>query len=243
MVNIVAHRGFSGEYPENTALSFLKAIELGVEIIEFDVRMTQDGQLVVIHDETLDRTTNGTGPVSDVVLDEIVRLDAGSWFSPNFSEQRVPTLSETLNLIQGRARLNVQLKCDESDRAPLTRKVIRQLVDHGALEYAYISSEQETIEFALTLGTTVQTCNLSPYPTDTYISRSASIGCRILQPRNAQVTPEFVKEARLQQMEVNPFYANDTNEMRRLIACGVDGILTDYPNRLFRVRANAHEDL
>ena len=143
----------------------MKAIELSVEIIEFDVHMTADGQLVVIHDETLDRTTNGTGRVSDLALAEIVTLNAGSWFSADFSEQRVPTLAETLNLIAGRARLNVQLKCSEIDREQLVRKVIHELTSHRALQYAYISSEQATIEFALTLGTPVQTCNLSPYPT------------------------------------------------------------------------------
>ena len=242
MVNIVAHRGFSGQYPENTLIAFIKAIELGVEIIEFDVHMTADGQLVVIHDETLDRTTNGTGRVSDLALTEIVTLNAGSWFSADFSEQRVPTLAETLNLIAGRTRLNIQLKCTEIDREPLAREVIRELTSHGALQYAYISSEQATIEFTLTLGTAVQTCNLSPYPTETYISRSRALGCRILQPRNQQVTEEFVKDAHLHRMEVNPFYANEAVEMRRLIACGVDGILTDYPNRLLCVRGTYPED-
>ena len=96
MTNVVAHRGFSSSYPENTAIAFQKAIELGVECIEFDVHLTRDGHLVVIHDGMVDRTTDGTGRVDELTFAEIKRLDAGTWFSPEFATQNILTLAETL---------------------------------------------------------------------------------------------------------------------------------------------------
>ncbi len=236
MTNIIAHRGFSSSFPENTAIAFEKAIELGVECIEFDVYLTRDGHLVVIHDGTVDRTTDGTGRVGELTLAEIKCLDAGTWFAPEFAGERIMTLAETLDLIGDRARKNVQLKANDVSRDELTRKSVAEIVRQNALDHAYIASEQETVELVKRLDPRVEICNLSPYPTEDYIARSAAIDCRILQPRHHQVDDEFVRDAHRNGMEVNPFFANDELEMRRLIACGVDGILTDCPDVLVRVR-------
>lgn len=227
MTNIVAHRGFSSSYPENTPVAFEKAIELGVECVEFDVYLTRDGHLVVIHDPTVDRTTDGTGQVGELTLAEIKGLDAGAWFASEFAGQKILTLAETLELIGDRARMNVQLKADDNSRAVLTQKSVDELVRHKVLDHAYIASEQPNIELVKKINPRVEVCNLSVFPTEDYIARSAAIGCRILQPRHHQVDAAFVAEAHRRGMEVNPFFANDEPEMRRLIACGVDGILTD----------------
>ena len=236
MTNIVAHRGFPSSYPENTAIAFEKAIELGVECIEFDVHLTRDGHLVIIHDSTVDRTTDGTGRVADLTLDEIQQLDAGSWFAPEFAGERIMTLAKTLELIGARARMNVQLKANEATREELTRKSVEELARHNVVGHAYIASEQPTVELVRRIDPRVEICNLSVFPTEDYVSRSAAIGCRILQPRNGQVDATFVAEAHRHGMEVNPFYANDEPEMKRLIACGVDGILTDCADVLMRVK-------
>jgi glycerophosphoryl diester phosphodiesterase len=235
LTNIIAHRGFSSSYPENTALSFEKAIELGVECVEFDVHLTRDGQLVVIHDAAVHRTTDGNGLVADLTLAEIKGLDAGAWFASGFAGQKILTLAETFDLIGDRARMNVQLKADDSSREELTHKSVDELVRHKILYHAYIASEQETVELVKKIDQRVDICNLSVFPTEDYIARSAAINCRILQPRNRQVDADFVNEARRHGMEVNPFFANDEPEMRRLIACGVDGILTDCPDVLVGV--------
>jgi len=120
----VAHRGWSGKAPENTLAAFRMALaEPAVRWIELDVRLSRDGVPVVIHDPTLQRTTNGTGRVADRTARELARLDAGGWFHPSFAGEPVPTLEQALELVAGRCRLNIELKTDETDRAGIERLV------------------------------------------------------------------------------------------------------------------------
>jgi glycerophosphoryl diester phosphodiesterase len=95
---LIAHRGGATEAPENTLAAFRHALSLGIRYVELDVQMSSDGELVVIHDETLDRTTSGSGPVGDHTYEELRRLDAGSWFAPEYAGERIPTLREVLDL-------------------------------------------------------------------------------------------------------------------------------------------------
>ena len=122
MVDVVAHRGFSGRFPENTAVAFNKALALDVEMIELDVHLAKDGSLIVIHDATVDRTSDGTGRVDALTLDEIKEMDAGTWFDPAFKGERFLVLGEALDLIGDRVRLNVHVKAyDETRMAVVTQ--------------------------------------------------------------------------------------------------------------------------
>ncbi len=123
----VGHRGTVHLAPENTLAAFRKAIELGLDLIEIDVRETRDGHLVIMHDATVDRTTDGKGRVSDLTLEEIKRLDAGSWFSPKFAGERVPTLDEALSVMEGRALPDIDFK------AGTPEKLVEALSRHGLL--------------------------------------------------------------------------------------------------------------
>jgi len=123
----VGHRGTVHLAPENTLAAFRKAIELGVDLVEIDVRETKDGHLVIMHDATVDRTTDGKGRVSDLTLEEIKRLDAGSWFSPKFAGERVPTLDEALSVIKGGALPDIDFK------AGTPEKLVEALSRHGLL--------------------------------------------------------------------------------------------------------------
>src|SRR5215471_15400951 len=107
---VIGHRGAMGHAPENTFASFRKGFELGAPLLELDVHLSADGQLVVIHDETVDRTTNGSGRVADMSTAEIRRLDAGSWFGCAFAGEPVPMLSEVLQWMHGRVGLVIELK-------------------------------------------------------------------------------------------------------------------------------------
>lgn len=236
MVKIIAHRGFSGNYPENTEIAFVKALSLNVDTIEFDVHLSRDKELIVIHDPTVDRTSDGSGRIEHMTLAEIKALDAGSWFKKEFQEQRFLTLPETLNLIDAKVRLNIHIKTYKQDREKIVSLTIRELKQQKLFRQAYIASDQDSVTLAKGIDPCVEICNLTTEPQDTYISRSLSIGCRILQPTNTQTDLQFVKEAHRRKMEVNAFYANDADEMHRLIECGVDGILTDYPDLLLAVR-------
>jgi glycerophosphoryl diester phosphodiesterase len=124
---IVAHRGFSGKAPENTRAAFTMALDAGVEMIEFDVQMSKDGHIVVIHDHTVDRTTDATGKVTDYTLEELRSLDAGSWFNPAFKAERILTLEEALELITPKALVNIELKSNRIVRKADTRIADRTL--------------------------------------------------------------------------------------------------------------------
>lgn len=112
MVNI-AHRGASGHAPENTMAAFEKAFEMKADYIEIDVQMTKDGELIAIHDTTVNRTTNGTGSVGDYTLEEIQQLDAGSWFGQEFVGERIPTFEEIIDTYRGKIGLLIELKSPE----------------------------------------------------------------------------------------------------------------------------------
>ena len=109
-VFVTAHRGFSGTAPENTLAAFRAAIDTGCDMIELDVHLSRDNQVVVIHDDTLERTTSGRGNVADQTYAELKRLDAGSWFDPRFSGERIPTLADVLSLARNRILVNIELK-------------------------------------------------------------------------------------------------------------------------------------
>ena len=239
IVTVCAHRGFSGKYPENTEIAFAKALELNVEMVELDVHLSRDEALIVIHDATVDRTSNGKGRIGQMTLDEIKALDAGGWLKPEFEGQRFPTLQEALDLMGGQVRLNIHIKAYDHDRPRVVERTVRELQRRALLRQAFVASDRESVALARRIEPALAICNLSTTPKETYVSRSLSIGCRILQPGNAQVDPAFVEEAHRHGMEINPFYADDLPEMRRLIACGVDGILTNFPDRLLELRRGA----
>ena len=141
MAKNIAHRGFSGRYPENTMLAFEKALEAGAEGIEFDVHLTKDGQLVIIHDELLDRTTDGKGLVADCTLEELRRLDASAGYKGVYGVNRIPTLEEYYRLIQGRdCYTNIELKTGVIWYPGIEEKVLEVIDGFGRRKDTVISS-------------------------------------------------------------------------------------------------------
>ena len=128
---IIAHRGLSAAYPENTLLAFRKAKEAGLNWVEFDVMLSADEELIVIHDETLQRTTNGVGSVNDYSYAQLKEFDAGSWFSPKFKSERIPTLQEVVELLnQLRLCANIEIKAQAGYEALTVRNVLHTLKTH-----------------------------------------------------------------------------------------------------------------
>lgn len=123
-VLVDAHRGSSAWFPENTLVAFEAAIASGADSVEFDVQLSSDGVAVVIHDDTVDRTTNGTGKVVEHSHAELASLDAGSWKSPSFSGERIPTLDDCLSLLAGMVRINMELKADHPRLAEIAAAAI-----------------------------------------------------------------------------------------------------------------------
>jgi glycerophosphoryl diester phosphodiesterase len=236
MVNVVAHRGFSGKFPENTAVAFKAALALGVEMIELDVHLAEDGSLIVIHDATVDRTSDGTGRVDTLSLDEIKAMDAGSWLDPSFKGEQFLVLGEALDLIGDKVKLNVHVKAYDETRMAVLTQTIDEIGSRDLIDSSFIASDEQSIILVKQILPELAVCSLSTKPKETYIGRSLSYGCEILQPGHAQVDEAFVSEAHEHGLEVNPFYADEEGEMRRLIEAGVDGILTNHPDLLQSVR-------
>lgn len=229
---VCAHRGASGTHPENTLAAFREAMRLGVEMIEFDVGQTRDGHSVLLHDDAVDRTTNGSGELGTLTLDQIKELDAGSWRGARFSGERVATLAEALALIPPTIELNVHIKPYASDLDGLVADVIAQLRRHRSPEDAFIASHHHVIQRISALAPEWPTCSLTGSGESGYIDATLGLGCLIVQPRHVNVTPRSVQRAHELGMRINVFFADTQEEMGRLLDLGVDGILTNYPARL-----------
>ena len=233
MVANVAHRGASGTYPENTLLAFQKALDIGVDEIELDLYMTKDDHLIIMHDSTVDRTTDGTGSISDLTLAEIKALDAGIAFGEQFRGERVPTWEEALELVQGKVGLNVHLKEGGNPDGHYERKVAKALSHFQMVEDSIMTCSDASVGIFAEIDSRIECrifrANRTP---EEYIRKSVEMGLRTMQPGRDITTRDFVQKAHEARRIVHVFYADTPEDMQAYIEIGVDGILTNYPERL-----------
>ncbi len=236
----IAHRGASALAPENTMAAFEKAIEMGADAIELDLHLSRDGELVVIHDDTLDRTTDGRGPVHERSLDEIRRLDAGGWFGQEFVGQRIPTLSEVLDRFAGKVPLALEIKAGSTFFPGIEEKVVSVLRRHSAIEHSAVASfDHYALRHVKEIEPTVRTAAL-------LVGRPVSISA-IAGPGKADamaleaslVTRTEVEACRAAGLQLVVWVVNEPAQMRYFIDLGVDGIITDRPD-LLRTALNLH---
>lgn len=236
MTNIInfAHRGAAGHCPENTMISFARALELGATGLETDVQMTRDGRLVLIHDETLQRTAGSPEWVKDATLEEIKSCDAGSWYHEGFQGERIPTLEELLDLVRDKDTVvNLELKNGIVLYPELESKVIDTVRQFGLSERVIISSFNhyslvECKKIAPEIRTGILYMEGIYEPWD-YARR---IGADALHAFKYALRPELVAAAAKAGVPYHPFTVNEQQEMKALIEAGVAGIITDYPDRL-----------
>ena len=225
---ICAHRGDVEVTPENTISAFLSAVKKGAQQIEFDVALTKDGKIVVMHDSTVDRTTNGKGRVSDLTFDEIRSLDAGSWFDPKFKGTQVPTLREALNSIPISIYCNVHLKGGDE----LAQKSARVIAEMGRLDTAFIACSLESITAARRVIPKIKTCNMTRQAGDrpAYIRETIEKKCEFIQLHQNDGYENIGFQVRLLHdagITINWFGANDQDLVKTLHKAGIDYILTD----------------
>ena len=234
----VAHRGASGNYPENTLIAFQRALEISVDEIELDLHSTRDGRLVVMHDAAVDRTTDGTGAIGELTLAEIKALDAGGGFAEQFRGERVPTWEEALDLVQGKVMLNVHLKEGGNPDGNYERTVAKALHDFGMVEDSIIACSDESVGIFAEIDPRIE-CRIfrAQRTPEEYIEKSVEMGLRTMQPGRDITTRDFVRKAHAAGRIVHVFYADTPDDMRAFIEIGVDGILTNYPERLKAVLA------
>ena len=238
-IMVIAHRGFSGAAPENTLAAFQKGIEIGSDMIELDVHLSRDGEIVVIHDETLERTTNGKGMVADQTLGDLKKLDAGSSFSATFAGEKIPTLKEVLDLVKGRALVNIEIKNPTHQRYSITElaeKTLREVEKAGMIDKIIFSSfNPASLEWIGKKEPRAQTAFLFHRPWNSLRDIPGSQEYSVLNLRNIHLTREKVAELKKAGKRVNVYTVNPEEEIRKFVDWGVDGIITNYPDRLIKV--------
>lgn len=221
-----AHRGDLKNAPENTVPAFVSAVRKGAPQIEFDLHLTRDGQLAVIHDNTVDRTTNGKGRVADLTLEQIRALDAGAWFSPAFKGTSIPTFRETLDVIPHTILCNVHLK----DAPGVAEAAARVLVETDRLDHCFLACTEEQAKAAKTLAPGVRICNMSRQALnrDGYVDGTIALGTEFIQlVGGVEGLKQAVDKLHAHHVTVNFFEAHTEDQIRACINAGVDYILTN----------------
>lgn len=229
-----AHRGSSAICPENTMAAFAKGLEQGATGIETDVQMTKDGRLVLIHDESVARTTGAEGLVKDYTYDELAKLDAGSWFGADFQGERIPLLEELLELTKNHGTIvNIELKNGSIQYPELEKRVIETVRHYNMSEQIVISSfnhyslvECKHIDPEIRTGLLYGEGLYKPWEYAKLAKADA------LHAYHRAVLPEWVEEAKQHGVVYHPWTVNDEEQMKTLIDAGVAGIITDYPDVL-----------
>ncbi|MDO4173660.1 MAG: glycerophosphodiester phosphodiesterase [Eubacteriales bacterium] len=237
---LLAHRGFSGNYPENSPLAFRMAVEkTQADGFESDVHITKDGELIIFHDATLERTSNGTGWIQDHTYAELMQLDIGAWKSPEFAGERMWTFDQLLDFCdETNMLLNMELKNYEVFYEGLEQRVIDAICAHKMEDKVFVSSFNHiSMQAFKTLCPDIETGLLYDKPLldiDRYIERSNADN---MHPRYMllQYQPELVQLYHGRGMKVNTWTVNDEANMRDMIARGVDCIISNHPDVLCRV--------
>lgn len=221
----IAHRGFSAVAPENTIVAFDEAIRLGCQAVELDVRLSADGVPVVIHDDTVDRTTNGTGSVSSLSKVELLRLDAGSWKHHRYAGSRIPTLDEALAAIAPWAIPVIELK-QHMDLALLDSLLRR----HDALDSCVLVSQDEQIVASVRkIGRDVQTGLIADEWTDDLTERCQKLDAPLLILNVENIALERIQAVDQAGLELWCYTVNDIGLVAACAAMGVPGLITDDP--------------
>ncbi len=230
---LIAHRGFRAKYPENTMASFEGALDIGAEMIELDVALSKDRALVIIHDDTLERTTNGNGKVSDYTLKELQELDAGNWFNSQFAGEKIPPLEEVLNLVKNRALLNIEIKEsffeDHNPVDAIEKQVVECVKKMNMIDSVLISSfEIRYFERLSKMDDIPATAFISRHPADDALVEN----CKKLKlfswhPWHEILDKDQVTLMHEAEMKVIPFTVNTKKVFQNLELMGVDGVFTD----------------
>ena len=232
----IAHRGASGTAPENTLAAFKKAIQIGVDAVELDLHGTADGEVVVIHDSALDRTTTHCGEVNQATLATIKSADAGGWFAPEFVGEQVPTLGEALDCITEKTIAVLEIK------DPLiAERVVANIRETGTQDRTVIISFHTTVLKTLHLlepriptGWLIGNHNYHASPVE-LCQQLGELGSSLLNVNHQLITAEFAYEIRRRGIALWCWTVDDITRMREMKALGVQGITSNYPERFSAV--------
>lgn len=230
MSKIFAHRGYSGKYPENTMLAFKKALECGVDGIELDVQLTKDGEVVIIHDETVDRTTDGKGYVVDYNYSELAKLDASFKFK-EFGFNCIPTLREYFELVKDSDIVtNIELKTSVNQYLGIEKKVLNLIEEYKLQERVIISSFNH---FSILRMKKIAPKLKCGFLSEDWIIDAGrytnSHGIECYHPRFNNLIPEVIEELKKYNLEINTWTVNEEKDMEYLYSYEIDRIITNFP--------------
>jgi glycerophosphoryl diester phosphodiesterase len=238
----IAHRGNSIASPENTLEAYRQAIDIGIDMIECDVNLTRDGELVMIHDWRVDRTTDGVGRVSDLTLADIGALDAGSWFGPEFASVRIPTTAETIELAR-EAGIQMCFEVKGETPADFRRTAIALadlLASRRALDWAFMSSYDH--DALATARARIPELLLSPErlpddvppPAGEAVRQAQALGAPVIQNHWRFITPELVSSLHESGIALWSWPTTEESEIAASLAAGADGVMGDDAAALVR---------
>jgi glycerophosphoryl diester phosphodiesterase len=238
---IIAHRGASGEAPENTLAAFQLALEQGCDALELDIHLSLDGRLMVCHDFTVDRTTNASGRIVDIAASQLRTYDAGIWFNKKYKGQQIPFLAEVFEMIPQDIIVNVEIKMIPEYENKIEQKLVDLLIEKDRLSNVVISSFDHSclvrlmkMEPRAKIGLLYQSSLINP------VEYAALLNVPVfsLHPHFKSINKNDIIKAKSYGISVYPWTVDQIKDMRKLINKGAAGIITNYPVRMKALKLN-----
>lgn len=232
---IIGHRGAAGEAPENTIASFLLAVQRGAHAVELDVNLSKDGEIIVFHDETLDRTTTGKGYIHELTWNEIKKYDAGIWFHERFEGETVPSLEEVFSKLPASTIINIELKgVSEQLETRLAELLLRwnrvETVFLSSFRHKKLATMKRLIpEIRVGVGYTADVMNHIEF------ANLFGKGLFSLHPHHKLISKDEIRQSVQHGLRVYPYTVNDPEDMEALLKAGASGLITDFPGRMHTV--------
>lgn len=233
-MEVIAHRGASGYGPENTMTAFEMALDMGAKAVEFDVQMTLDGQLVVIHDDYLDRTTSGSGLVIETPYTIIKDLDAGIWFGTQFAGEKVPLLKEVLLLLKDKVKIHLEIKKISWETRPIEEDIYQMVKGLGMLDQVLFSSFDHRClsylshYYGVEIGVLTRSGLMEPI---SYLEL-AGLKAFSYNPLSTFVDQALVADCHKKDLKVYTYTVNRPSLAKGFAQMKVDGIFSNYPDIL-----------
>jgi glycerophosphoryl diester phosphodiesterase len=233
----LAHRGFKAKAPENTMIAYELAKKAGADGLELDVQKTRDGKLVVIHDETINRTTDGTGWIKDIEFSKLRQFDAGSWFDDSYKGERIPLLDEVLDWAKESGMfINIELKTTKVPYPGIENDIINLVREFRMEEQVLLSSFNHfslrtinQIDPSFQIGVLYETPLVDPW---IYAKR---LGAIAIHPDYSLVNDELMEGCKENNVLVNPYTVNEMIDLKKMMNLRVNSIITNHPDRLTKL--------
>jgi len=232
---IIAHRGYRAKYPENTLVAFQAAMNAGAPMIELDVMLSCDRKLIVIHDATLERTTNGSGPVVDYTLEELKQLDAGSWYHSQFAGERLPELEEVFDLVSGKALINIEVKSNAYEpyhpKDAIEQQILELVKRKKAWSWVLISSfDADILQQISSMENSLPIALISKTPATRHtVKLCTRLKVFSWHPNHKIVTRKQVNMMHAAGIKVFPYNVDRLEDYVKMINLKVDGVITSDP--------------